>query len=69
MPLRTGRISRTMHPVIGYSDERILMYVADTLSHVGANLDEGEFVDIVHRDAGRGCSRGSTAARSPMPRR
>ena len=35
----------TMHPVIGYSDERILLYIADELSHVGANLDAGEFVE------------------------
>jgi ADP-ribose pyrophosphatase len=36
----------TMHPVIGYSDERILLYIADGLTHVGANLDAGEFVEV-----------------------
>ena len=34
----------TLHPVIGYSNERILIYLADELSHVGVKLDAGEFV-------------------------
>jgi ADP-ribose pyrophosphatase len=35
----------TQHPVIGYSNERILIYLAEGLTEVGANLDHGEFVE------------------------
>jgi ADP-ribose pyrophosphatase len=35
----------TMHPVIGYSDERIELWLASGLRHHGANLDHGEFVE------------------------
>jgi ADP-ribose pyrophosphatase len=38
-----GRI----HPVIGYSNESIEFYVAQGLTHVGAHLDEGEFLDVM----------------------
>jgi ADP-ribose pyrophosphatase len=38
-----GRI----HPVIGYSNETIEFYIAEGLTHVGAKLDEGEFLDII----------------------
>jgi ADP-ribose pyrophosphatase len=31
---------------IGYSDERIHFYLAKGLKHVGAQLDEGEFVEV-----------------------
>ena len=34
-----------LHPLITYSSERIEIYVADDLSHVGARLDHGEFVE------------------------
>ncbi|HQR10079.1 MAG TPA: NUDIX hydrolase [Casimicrobiaceae bacterium] len=37
----------TVHPEIGYSSEAIEMYVATDLLHVGAQLDEGEFLDVV----------------------
>jgi len=37
----------TVHPEIGYSTEAIEMYVATDLTHVGAQLDEGEFLDVV----------------------
>ena len=37
----------TIHPEIGYSTEAIEMYVATALAHVGAQLDEGEFLDVV----------------------
>ncbi len=37
----------TVHPEIGYSSEGIEMYVATGLSYVGAQLDEGEFLDVV----------------------
>jgi ADP-ribose pyrophosphatase len=37
----------TVHPEIGYSTEAIEMFVATELLHVGAQLDEGEFLDVV----------------------
>ncbi|MDY0035230.1 MAG: NUDIX hydrolase [Zoogloea oleivorans] len=37
-----------MHPCIGYSDERIEIFLATGLTHVGHALDEGEFLEIVH---------------------
>ncbi len=37
----------TIHPEVGYSTETIELYVATDLKHVGAQLDEGEFLDIV----------------------
>lgn len=40
------RFVATMHPVIGYSNERIEIYLAQGLKHVGANLDHGEFMEI-----------------------
>lgn len=36
----------TMHPCIGYSDERIEIFLAHGLRHVGASLDEGEFLEV-----------------------
>ena len=44
---RTWQHLGTVHPEIGYSSEAIDMYVATGLSHVGAQLDEGEFLDVV----------------------
>jgi ADP-ribose pyrophosphatase len=35
----------TLHPVIGYSDEKIELWLARDLRHEGANLDHGEFVE------------------------
>jgi len=35
----------TLHPLITYSTERIDIYLADELTHVGARLDSGEFVE------------------------
>jgi ADP-ribose pyrophosphatase len=37
----------TMHPCIGYSDERIEIFYAHGLSYVGSALDHGEILDIV----------------------
>jgi ADP-ribose pyrophosphatase len=37
----------TVHPEIGYSTEAIEIYIAMDLAHVGAQLDEGEFLDVV----------------------
>lgn len=36
-----------IHPVISYSTEAIAMYVAEGLVHVGAQLDHGEFLEVV----------------------
>ena len=38
-----GRI----HSVVGYSNEAIDFFIAEGLTHVGARLDEGEFLEIV----------------------
>lgn len=35
-----------IHPCIGYSDERIEIFLARELSHVGHALDEGEFLRL-----------------------
>lgn len=37
----------TIHPEIGYSTEFIDLFEATGLTHVGAQLDEGEFLDVV----------------------
>lgn len=37
----------TIHTLISYTNEQIELFVAEGLSHVGARLDEGEFLDIV----------------------
>lgn len=35
------------HPCIGYSDERIEIFLAEDLSEVGAELDDGEFLEVL----------------------
>src|SRR3954468_11452289 len=37
----------TLHPCVGYSDERFELYLARDLTHVGRALDEGEFLDVI----------------------
>ncbi len=37
----------TIHPCIGYSDERIELYLARGLTHIGHALDDGEFIETV----------------------
>jgi ADP-ribose pyrophosphatase len=37
-----------VHPVIAYSTEAIEIYAARRLTHVGAQLDGGEFLEILH---------------------
>lgn len=37
----------TIHPCIGYSDERIEFFLARGLKHVGHARDEGEFLDVL----------------------
>lgn len=36
-----------MHPCIGYSDERIEIFLAHGLSFVGHERDHGEFLEVV----------------------
>jgi ADP-ribose pyrophosphatase len=36
----------TLHPGIGYTDERIELYLARDLRHVGHALDAGEFLEV-----------------------
>jgi len=36
-----------VHPIVSYSTETIEFFVAEGLTHVGARLDAGEFLDIV----------------------
>lgn len=36
----------TMHPCIGYADERIELFLARDLKHVGHELDAGEFLEV-----------------------
>ncbi|HEY7744323.1 MAG TPA: NUDIX hydrolase [Burkholderiales bacterium] len=44
---RTWRHLTTIHPCIGYSDERIELYLARGLTHVGNALDDGELLEVV----------------------
>ena len=39
-----------IHPCIGYSDERIEIFFARGLSHVGHGLDDGEFLEVHELD-------------------
>jgi ADP-ribose pyrophosphatase len=36
-----------IHPCIGYSDERIELFFARGLTHIGHALDEGEFLEVI----------------------
>lgn len=36
----------TLHPCIGYSDEKLVYYLARSLTHQGASLDEGEHLEV-----------------------
>lgn len=37
----------TLHPCIGYSDERIELYLARDLRHIGAGPEDGEFLEVL----------------------
>ncbi len=43
----TWRHLATMHPCIGYADERIELYLAAGLTQVEAKLDDGEFLEVL----------------------
>lgn len=40
----------TIHPVIGYSDEHIDLYLAKSLTHGEQKLDHGEFLEVTEVD-------------------
>jgi ADP-ribose pyrophosphatase len=44
---RTWTLLGVIHPQIGYSTECIDVFLAADLTHVGAQLDEGEFLEAV----------------------
>lgn len=44
---KTWRHLGTMHPCIGYSNERIEIFLAHGLSYVGHALDHGEILDVI----------------------
>lgn len=44
---KTWRHLGTMHPCIGYSDERIEIFIAQGLSYVGHQLDHGEHLEVI----------------------
>ena len=44
---RKWRHLLTTYPVVGYSDERIDLYLARDLEHIGRALDDGEFLDVL----------------------
>lgn len=37
----------TIHTIVSYTNEKVDFFVAEGLSHVGAKLDDGEFLEIV----------------------
>jgi ADP-ribose pyrophosphatase len=43
---KTWRHIATMHPCIGYSDERIEIFLAHGLTYVGSSPDHGEIVEV-----------------------
>jgi ADP-ribose pyrophosphatase len=43
----TWRHLATLHPCIGYTDERIELYLATGLTAVEATLDDGEFLEVL----------------------
>lgn len=45
---REWRHLTTLHPCIAYADERIELYLARDLTMVGRQLDDGEFLEVLH---------------------
>ena len=44
---RIWTLLATIHTLISYTNEKIDIYLAEGLTHVGAKLDDGEFLDVV----------------------
>lgn len=40
------RYLATLHPCIGYSDEKLMYYLAEGLAFKGAQLDDGEYLEV-----------------------
>jgi ADP-ribose pyrophosphatase len=40
------RYITTLHPCIGYSDEKLIYYLAEDLAFEGASLDDGEHLEV-----------------------
>ena len=59
----------TLHPCIGYADERIELYLARGLTHVGHALDDGEFLEVFPAGDRRGADSGCGKAASPKRKR
>jgi ADP-ribose pyrophosphatase len=45
---REWRHLTTLHPCIAYANERIELYLARDLTMVGRQLDDGEFLEVLH---------------------
>jgi ADP-ribose pyrophosphatase len=45
---KTWRHLTTLHPCIAYANERIELYLARDLVTVGHQLDDGEFLEVLH---------------------
>jgi ADP-ribose pyrophosphatase len=43
---KSWRYLATLHPCIGYSNERLIYYLAQELTFEGASLDEGEHLEV-----------------------
>ncbi|WP_258192244.1 NUDIX domain-containing protein [Nitrosospira multiformis] len=43
---KSWRYLTTLHPCIGYSNEKLIYYLAQELTFEGANLDDGEYLEI-----------------------
>lgn len=43
---KSWRYITTLHPCIGYSNEKLIYYLAQELTFEGANLDDGEYLEI-----------------------
>ncbi|ODT68136.1 MAG: NUDIX hydrolase [Nitrosomonadales bacterium SCN 54-20] len=43
---KNWRYLTTLHPCIGYSNEKLIYYLAQELTFEGANLDDGEYLEI-----------------------
>ncbi len=37
----------TIHTIVSYTNEKVDLYVAEGLTHVGAKLDDGEFLEVL----------------------
>ncbi|SEK79218.1 NUDIX domain-containing protein [Nitrosovibrio tenuis] len=43
---KSWRYITTLHPCIGYSDEKLIYYLAEDLAFEGASLDDGEHLEV-----------------------